>query len=458
MVNRDFIKQLRGLGFTISTAELIDASRVASISRNLHELRTGVRGIYCKSLTEQKIFDILFEIHVTHSVDFEETAKKFKEEIAVMIQEGDRPSVDSQIDPVRLGLGLLVEQLIRGIQSDYKLALKKLFTEGEQSAAHHILLRYLMPSSNTFSDVLQKRDSVMQNIESNLNEAFPEYADSAIQALNAALYKEIRGVMDSSERMGLSSSVSTLSIEDRPIIEIENSVELQHALKMFAKSIVSKRRKMKASKKKLDMRRTIRENIQRGGILIKQVRRNRVKSKPRLLILTDVSPSTMHATKLFLSIIQMIKSLFADVRYYEFIGSLIDVTTEVRRAESIPNVIDRVVKKWEEKKTGKDSSDYQQAFKEFIYIAEPYLNRNYTVIILGDCRDWLGSWKNGVPMSAQLIHEIAEKTKGAYILNPENQELWNRGDSVVNHYRRNGAKILETKTLKQLALNLESIL
>ncbi len=458
MQRQEFITQLRQLGFSISTAELLDVMRVTEYAMDIHELRTGVRGVLCKSLPEQKIFDILFDMYLLGGTLEEKTAaERFKEELFDMM-EGDRPQAESQIDPIRLGIGMLVERQLRGVQSDYKLAMKKLFNEGESSAARHILLRYIMPSSNTFSDILQKKDRVMASIHGSLRSAFPELANSGIQALERALAEEIKEMIRSGKKLGLSSSLSTLTIEDRPIIELEDSVELQHSLRVFAKSIASKRSKMKKSRRRLDMRRTIRKNIQRGGVLIEQVKRSRVRSKPKLLVMTDVSPSTIHASKLFLSIIQMVRNLFSDIHYYEFIGSLIDVTTEVRRSSSIHDSVDRILRKWKEIKRGKESSDYQQALKEFVESAGQYLSKNYTVIILGDCRDWLGGWRDGKPMSTDLIGSICSKTKGVYIFNPEPVEQWDRGDSVVSHYRNSGAVVLETLTLRQLAKNLELVI
>ncbi len=458
MVRQEFLSQLKQLGFSISTAELIDVMRVTEYATDIQELRTGVRGVLCKSLPEQKIFDILFDMYISGVALGEKTAtERFREELVEMM-EGDRPQAESQIDPIRLGIGMLVERQLRGVQSDYKLAMKKLFNEGESAAARHILLRYIMPSSNTFSDILQKKDRVMASINNSLRSAFPELADTGIQTLEQALVEEIKEMMRSREKLGLSSSLTALTIEDRPIIELEDSVELQHSLRVFAKSIASKRSKMQRSRKRLDMRRTIRKNIQRGGVLIEQVKRNRVKSKPKILVMTDVSPSTMHASKLFLSIIQMVRNSFSDIHYYEFIGSLIDVTTEVKRSSSIHNSIDRILQKWKEVKGGKESSDYQQALKEFVRSAGQFLTSSYTVIILGDCRDWLGGWRDGKPISTDIIESICSKTKGVYIFNPEPVEQWDRGDSVVSHYRNSGAVVLETLTLRQLAKNLELVI
>lgn len=73
------------------------------------------------------------------------------------------------------------------------------------------------------------------------------------------------------------------------------------------------------------------------------------------------------------------------------------------------------------------------------------------VIILSDCRDWGGPKSNGKPRSAEIIKNMAEKSKKVFILNPEPKNKWNVVDSCVSHYEDAGAKFHEVRNLKQLA-------
>lgn len=79
------------------------------------------------------------------------------------------------------------------------------------------------------------------------------------------------------------------------------------------------------------------------------------------------------------------------------------------------------------------------------------------MIILGDCRDWLGSWKNDVPVSATLLSKITNSVKATYIFNPETRQRWNNGDSVVEFYQAVGAEVIEAHSLERLVQGLEAL-
>ena len=85
------------------------------------------------------------------------------------------------------------------------------------------------------------------------------------------------------------------------------------------------------------------------------------------------------------------------------------------------------------------------------FLNQVNLNNKSYVIILTDCRDWMGPRPSGRPMSANLIEKMVEYSKRVLILNPEPRIQWDRLDSCVSYYEDAGAELFEVQNLEQLA-------
>ena len=98
----------------------------------------------------------------------------------------------------------------------------------------------------------------------------------------------------------------------------------------------------------------------------------------------------------------------------------------------------------------------ETAFEDFLKKTQSELTKKTTVIILSDCRDYLGRREvygsaRGHPRSADKIAKLAKTSKRLMILNPEDPKFWNIGDSVVNYYIQAGAECYPVKNLQELA-------
>ena len=55
------------------------------------------------------------------------------------------------------------------------------------------------------------------------------------------------------------------------------------------------------------------------------------------------------------------------------------------------------------------------------------------------------------PRSAELIHEMVDKSKRVLILNPESKIQWNKFGSCVSYYEDEGAEVFSVQNLERLA-------
>ncbi len=424
------VDNLRDLGLKISISEIIESHQLLKIADSKDELRLGLRMILCKNLAEQELFDLVWLNYFPKEHKLSELSTEHQGSV-VPIAEGMDPTT----------------ALIR-FNSSFKGVVRQLIQGNDRNAAA-IMLRYLMASSYSSSELLQKRNTGLQEVTNMLNSVIPDFSSQLIENLENQLDTLIREQLQNPSRFG-KNPLTIQNLEDLPLLHLDSTPELQHALKRLGRKLATRqKRRRRKGKNRINLRQTIRANIQHGGVLV-ELRKQRPRlNKPRLVLVTDVSPSTIHATRLFLSIIWNAKEVFSDIRFFEFIGSCIEVTNEFKRAKSVNEGMEISIARWNREIDGKENSDYYRAFRSFSRSAGK-LNKQTTIIILGDLRDWLGPWKKGIPLSANLLGEIRKKVKRLIVLNPEARNLWDSGDSICKYCQDQDIEVEEATTLQKL--------
>lgn len=72
------------------------------------------------------------------------------------------------------------------------------------------------------------------------------------------------------------------------------------------------------------------------------------------------------------------------------------------------------------------------------------INKNTTVIILGDCRN------NKNNPALEELDWLAKRVSSIYVLNPDDRIKWGQGDSITNLYEACGAEMLHVSTTREL--------
>ncbi|MHA1332216.1 MAG: VWA domain-containing protein [Candidatus Hodarchaeales archaeon] len=212
-----------------------------------------------------------------------------------------------------------------------------------------------------------------------------------------------------------------------------------------------RRKRKRFAKGKMDFRRTFRKNLSHGGAPISLVFKRKKKQDPDIVILNDVSGSTQWASSWFFVICYAARSVFRKIRIYEFDNTTVDVTSALE-LKTIDRALAERQKCWENTlRPRRIHSDYQTSLEDFLQLVKykPLIKKT-SVLMLGDCRDNEGNWRQTGPISAELVKKIVSKVKRLIILNPESKSLWDTGDSIVSHYQNAGAEVFHVSNFREL--------
>jgi uncharacterized protein with von Willebrand factor type A (vWA) domain len=192
------------------------------------------------------------------------------------------------------------------------------------------------------------------------------------------------------------------------------------------------RRMRFARRGRLDFRRTIRAAIQRGGALLDLRFRTRRPRHIDLVVLADISGSVHYASTLMLELIAGAQRCFRRMRAFVFIDRLATADFEAGHLVMTP-VLDLYAR-----------SDFGRVFAELRDQHADLLTRATVLVIMGDGRN------NRRPARADILRDLARRSRTAIWLNPEPPERWGTGDSAIESYRKVVDRLLPSGNLREL--------
>ncbi|KTE91931.1 hypothetical protein DesLBE_4544 [Desulfitobacterium sp. LBE] len=130
----------------------------------------------------------------------------------------------------------------------------------------------------------------------------------------------------------------TKDLKDIPPEEWPEVSKLIRRLSRRLASQVS-RRLGQGKRGSLDMRRTVRENLRYGGVLLKQTYRKRRKGKPKFVLVCDMSGSMLKYTEFILQFIYGLTSLVSGIETYVFASHLVNITSKLRGAQTFQGML-----------------------------------------------------------------------------------------------------------------------
>jgi len=204
-----------------------------------------------------------------------------------------------------------------------------------------------------------------------------------------------------------------------------------------------------ASKGKLLFRKTIRKSLKNGGSLYDIVLKPKIKKKPRLILLCDISGSMALYSLFGLTLIFGVVLRFRSVHAYVFIDGITEVTKELRNLKI--NNINKILTNWNKYVHVDGHSDYDKSFKDLL--DEKIINNASfnTLIVIGDARN------NYRPINKETIDKLSKKFQNIYWMNPERSQYWNTGDSQFHNYQSICKKHSEVRNFEQLKTFINSI-
>ncbi|PCJ68372.1 MAG: hypothetical protein COA62_14455 [Rhodobiaceae bacterium] len=196
---------------------------------------------------------------------------------------------------------------------------------------------------------------------------------------------------------------------------------MQSLVQKMAKRLISlnSRRKKKARRGQLDVRRTIRQNIGFDGLMFDIAWKRKKIDRPKVIAICDVSGSVAQYATFLLMFLYSLSEVLPKVRAFAFSNQLGEVT-DLFAQKKIDVAIREVLSVH-----GGGSTDYGRAFEDFEELALDDIDHRTTVLILGDGRSNFGDPR------ADILHKIHDRARRVLWLNPEGKSLWNTGDSEM---------------------------
>lgn len=265
-----------------------------------------------------------------------------------------------------------------------------------------------------------------------------------LHAARAALREEVRDYVE--KQLAIFAANAGRKLREEILAETRlNAIErsdmriMQELVRKMSKRLIAlhARRRRIARRGQLDIRRTIRANVEYDGLLFHTIWKRRRLERPKVMALCDVSGSVSQTARFLLMFLYSLHEVLPNVRSFAFSGNLGEVTELFER-----NDVDYAMAETLSRFGG--STDYGEALETFERLAGDEVDHRTTVLILGDARN-----NNGEPR-ADILRNIHDRARRVIFLNPEPKSSWNTGDSVMRKYEACSDVAQVCATLKDL--------
>lgn len=200
---------------------------------------------------------------------------------------------------------------------------------------------------------------------------------------------------------------------------------------------------------KLNVIKTLQKNYRHDVIPFQVVLRRRRREKPRLVVLCDISYSVSHAARFMMLLLHTLQHQHLDVRSFIFNREVEEITqllidlpvNDLMRTIDTGDIIDL-----------DENSSFGEVFLSFRKKYLDSLRGRPAVIILGDARN------NYSEPNEWVLEEIREKARYMLWLTPEERELWDRGDCLLETYGAYCDQVEVVRTVEELSQVVEDLL
>ena len=207
------------------------------------------------------------------------------------------------------------------------------------------------------------------------------------------------------------------------------------------------RRHRQSRKGLLDARRTLVSSIRHDAVPARLHWKQRRLRKPKLFVICDVSSSVASASRFLLMFLQSVNSLLPRVRSFAFAARCGEVTSMFSDRGEADAAIAAILDQY-----AGSGTDYGDMLRFFWRACEADLDRQSTVIVLGDARN------NDLPAEQGMLRQIAERSRQVLWLNPEGRSRWGSGDSVMPAYLPYCRRAMPCRNLNQMERFVDSLL
>jgi uncharacterized protein with von Willebrand factor type A (vWA) domain len=399
--------------------------------RERQALKDALASSLAKSQPEKEIFSTAFERYFAPDRAFES-----REETAAPPQEPQ--PMDAPI----------TQMLLAGDQAGLSLAMRRAAQQIDVTA-----IWFFTQKSLYIQRMLKAMgaEGLDRDIRS-LSDADGEAAQQRLEALRRArayLYENARDFVE--QQYTLFSGLATEEMMERYLrnlrlsnLEQQDFQRMQAIIQKMVKRLndLHSRRKRKADRGCLDLKKTLRENIAYQGILFDPQWKRKKVDRPDIVAICDVSRSVEAYARFMLLFLYSLSEAVARIRSYIFCSNL----TEVSHVFEECGVEETLVRLQKGIGLGimLGRTDYGQAWRDFKEKGLDRVSKKTTVIVLGDARNNYGD------PQTDILKTVHRRAKRVIWLTPEPASFWGTGDSEMKRYLPYCYMVKECSTVRHL--------
>jgi uncharacterized protein len=438
----NFLRALRAADLKVSPAEAIDAHRAASIvgyaDREL--FRNAMCVTVAKTAEEVERFDVCFdkfftrtEFHNAH-ISHEHGAVS---KDAIDAAEAESPLVRMVLEDDVAALAAAMEQAAERAGAN----------EISQSSQRNRLARRVLDEMGIRN--LEAQIAALRARGDAESVALAERLEEARKTLieEAGHYMDRQEELYASEA-GRKNREKILAAQKIASIDAHEMMTMQQLVRRMAKRLAnrySRQRKM-AKRGQLDIRRTMRKSMPHGGIPFEIIWKTKKTNKPKIVAICDVSGSVADLAAFMMLFLYSLNEAVETLEAFAFSNRLRRVN-EVLDENTVEQAISMILKD-----IGGAPTDYGKSLADFCDLHLDKIDRKTTIIVLGDAR------ANYANPRVDLLKTLEERSRAIIWLNPEPEQFWTRGDSVMERYMP-FTKVCKTcNTLNQLERIIDDVL
>lgn len=459
----EFVQLLRHNGLRVSPGETMDAVRALSevgLARR-EVVHAALRSTLVKRGADAASFDRLFELYfggmgrllegleqtLTRGLSETDLSLEEWQELGKLLEGQGAPPMAQALVSGRLGE---VAKLLRAaaVRIDFGglgSPLQRGWYARRIGAAAGLPQTRAAWQSLTATLAEQGFDSArLERVSDTLGEAMAALEDTARRV--AELEQTAR------DRSAVTTDART-SLQQRPLASLSprELAELQQAVRRLAEKLKARigARRRRRRRGQLNVRRTLRRNLDLGGLPARPSFRDRRPARPEVVVLCDVSDSVRNVSRLMLQFVHTLQSLYSRVRSFVFVSDLGEITA-LLKTTPVEQAADGAV-------AGRviglsANSNYGYALRQFHADFRGAVGRRTTVIVIGDGRS------NYNPPNAWVLEELARRARRVVWLCPESRSSWGFGDSEMDAYARHCDELFVVRTFEELTLAAERLL
>jgi uncharacterized protein with von Willebrand factor type A (vWA) domain len=454
----EFTALLRANGLRVSMAEHLDAFaalRRLGIADRIR-LKDTLRATMVKRSIDVQTFDELFDLYFSALGDaVQEGAASTMRNLE--LSEADLQKLLEQLGELLSGLdgdlselaqallqndtGRLEQMLRQGLQQADAQSIERVYQEGRY--AHAVGEAMAMGALGEELDRLREQLGEM-GLAPELRELLEKLLDQRMKDLREMIRRAVRMELEKRDHTQRERDrMATLAEKSFYYLSEDEIRRMKEAVARLAerlKNVVAVRRK-RGKRGKFDVKATFRKNLQYGGVPFRIHFDRRVRERPQVVVLCDVSDSVRNVSRFMLQFVYSLQDLYSRVRSFIFVSDIGEIT-QLFEENDIQEAISQAL-------TGNvinvyAHSDFGTAFRQFHRDFLTAINNRTTVIILGDAR-------NNYNLAHEwVLRDVQQRAKQVIWLNPESRLTWGFGDSEMDRYQPFCDMVEECRNLNQL--------